>query len=79
MKVTYTLEHAMARDNAAIQSMFNRGAGKIYKLPDYVRAISDYESKGDDFSGRIDDKFWVGPKYINAGNLQQMTYNQSNL
>lgn len=63
MKVTYTLEHAMARDNAAIQSMFNRGAGKIYKLPDYVRAVSDYESKVDDFTGRTSSS-WVGPKYI---------------
>ena len=78
MKVTYTLEHAMARDNAAIQSMFNRGAGKIYKLPDYVRAISDYESKVDDFTGRTSSS-WVGPKYIQAANLQQETYNQSNL
>ena len=41
----------MARDKAAIQSMFNRGAGKIYKLPDYIKASSDYESKVDDFTG----------------------------
>lgn len=31
---TVKLEHGMKRDKAAIESMFNRGAGKIYHLPD---------------------------------------------
>lgn len=31
---TVKLEHGMMRDKAAIESMFNRGAGKIYHLPD---------------------------------------------
>jgi len=39
--VEYTLEHAMARDSAAIQSMFNRGMGKYYTLPDYINLSSD--------------------------------------
>lgn len=29
-----TLEHGMPRDSAAVQSMFNRGGGKIYHIPD---------------------------------------------
>lgn len=52
MDVTYTLEHGMPRDSAAIQSMFNRGEGKIYNLPDYIAATtSDFESRIDAFTG----------------------------
>ena len=74
MKVTYTIDHAMARDKAAIQSMFNRGAGKIYKLPDYIKSVSDYESKvdpytGDLFAKRADEtSFWT-PHYMSAGSM----------
>jgi hypothetical protein len=76
LKVTYTLEHAMARDKAGIQSMFNRGAGKIYKLPDYVRSVSDYESKVDNFTGGKD---WGVPPFIHASKLQQEGMNQPGL
>jgi hypothetical protein len=78
LKVTYTIEHGMARDKAAIQSMFNRGAGKIYKLPDYVKAVSDYETKVDNFTGRT-DKAFVTPKYMNAGTVREMGTNQPQL
>ena len=70
LKVTYTIEHGMPRDKAAIQSMFNRGAGKIYKLPDYVRATSDYETKVDDYTGtRYQGESWVSPAYMHASQL----------
>lgn len=39
--VEYSLEHAMARDSGSIQSMFNRGMGKFYTLPDYISTSSD--------------------------------------
>lgn len=39
--VTYNIEHGMARDSDAIQSMFNRGMGKFYALPDYMSTSSD--------------------------------------
>lgn len=41
MKATISLEHAMARDKAAIESMFNRGSGKIYSLPDELQLKFD--------------------------------------
>lgn len=69
MKVTYTLEHGMARDKAGIQSMFNRGSGRIYKLPDYIKASSDYESKVDDYTGRTGDSWWT-PKYMSTSEIQ---------
>lgn len=68
LKVTYQIEHAMTRDKAAIQSMFNRGNGKIYQLPDWIRASSDYESKVDDFTGPSSSgngSFYT-PKYMNV-------------
>lgn len=39
--VTYDIQHGMARDSDAIQSMFNRGMGKFYALPDYMSTSSD--------------------------------------
>lgn len=70
LKVTYSLEHAMFRDKAAIQSMFNKGGGKIYKLPDYIKASSNYESKVDKFTGRMSD--YMTPAYMNAGTLMKI-------
>lgn len=34
MTATISLEHGMPRDKAAVESMFNRGGGKIYHIPD---------------------------------------------
>ena len=34
MKATVSLEHGMPRDRSSIESMFNRGGGKIYQIPD---------------------------------------------
>lgn len=49
-KVTYTLDHAMARDSDAIQSMFNRGMGKFYTLPDYISTSSERITYVDKFT-----------------------------
>lgn len=59
--VTYTLEHGMARDKAGIQSMFNRGMGKSYDLPDYIKSASQYETKVDHYTGGV---FFREPAYI---------------
>lgn len=72
MKVTYTIEHGMARDKQGIQSMFNRGGGKIYRLPDYIKASSDYETRVDDYTGRTSEAY-MKPKYISAGEMMSMT------
>lgn len=34
MTITVKLEHGMPRDRYAVESMFNKGAGRIYTLPD---------------------------------------------
>ena len=33
LKATITLEHGMPRDRAGIESMFNKGSGRIYSVP----------------------------------------------
>ena len=51
LTVTYTLQHGMRRDKPAIQSMFNRGMGAIYELPDYIKSSSEYETHVDHLTG----------------------------
>ena len=72
MKVTYQLKHGMPRDKSSIESMFNKGAGRTYVLPDFMRATSDYESKVDEYTGparnaegNIIDGYYV-PQYMQS-------------
>lgn len=51
LKIIVNLEHGMARDRDAIQSMFNRGMGRIYDLPDAMSGSADYETRTDDYTG----------------------------
>jgi hypothetical protein len=51
IKVTVNLDHGMIRDKDAIQSIFNRGMGRIYDLPDSMTGSGDYETKVDPVTG----------------------------
>jgi hypothetical protein len=44
MKITVNLKHAMARDRDAIESVFNRGMGRIYSLPDSMSGSADFQT-----------------------------------
>lgn len=55
VRITVHLEHGMARDRDAIESIFNRGMGRIYDLPDNFEGSADGET-------RIDNKTGNGPK-----------------
>jgi len=46
IKITVKLDHGMPRDKDAIQSIFNRGMGRIYDLPDYLGS-ADAQTKVD--------------------------------
>lgn len=48
-----TLKHALGRDRDAIESMFNRGYGRIYSLPDDFRSSADFETKVDKYTGGV--------------------------
>jgi len=54
IKATITLEHGMPRDRAAIESMFNKGRGRIYALPKgYEESFSSVnETKVDKATGK---------------------------
>lgn len=56
MSITYTLKHGMDRDRDGIQSMFNRGMGKFYCLPDYIKLSSDLETTVDNYTGNNNPK-----------------------
>ena len=47
VKITVKLDHAMARDRDAIESIFNRGMGRIYNLPDSFAGSADFQTKVD--------------------------------
>lgn len=80
MKVTYTIEHGMARDKAGIQSMFNRGSGKIYKLPDYIKSLSDYETAVDKYTGKnargalnaLSPNGWTSPAFMSSAQMMSI-------
>jgi len=51
IKITVNLDHGMVRDKDAIQSIFNRGMGRIYDLPDALKGSADYETRVDKVTG----------------------------
>ena len=62
IKITVNLEHGMARDRDAIQSIFNRGMGRIYDLPDNMAGSADYETRVDNKTGN-QTKMGTSPSY----------------
>ena len=72
MSVTYTLEHGMARDKGAIQSMFNRGMGRIYDLPDYVKSSGDYETRVDKHTGNGYIGWRKGAQWMSMSDIYKM-------
>lgn len=51
LRVIVKLSHGMARDKDAIQSIFNRGMGRIYDLPDNFRGSAEDETRVDKKTG----------------------------
>lgn len=65
-KCTVHLKHGMGRDKDATESMFNRGAGRIYILSDKFKSSADYETTVDNVTGRNNpykDTFNYNPSY----------------
>jgi hypothetical protein len=54
-RATIELKHGLGRDRDAIESMFNRGAGRIYTLSKELRTSADSETKVDEHSGDVDN------------------------
>lgn len=47
-----TLAHGMKRDRDGIEAMFNRGAGRIYELPDKYASSADGQTDIDKYTGK---------------------------
>jgi hypothetical protein len=62
IKIKVNLEHGMPRDRDAIQSIFNRGMGRIYELPDNMAGSADYETRVDKNTGN-QTKTGTSPSY----------------
>ena len=54
IKITVKLEHGMARDRDAIQSVFNRGMGRIYDLPSGFEGSADGNTAVDKYTQNVD-------------------------
>lgn len=84
IKITVNLEHGMARDRDAIESMFNRGMGRIYSLPDNFSGSADYETKVDKFTGhrnvngRIKGRYGGQEGGVQTGGYTKSPSNHSN-
>jgi len=48
---TIQLKHGMGRDRDAVESMFNRGIGRMYILSDAFKTSADSETSIDDYTG----------------------------
>ena len=53
-KAVVTLDHGLGRDRDAIESMFNRGFGRIYTLSEKFRSSADHETRVDEVTGGLD-------------------------
>ena len=55
IKVTVKMDHGMARDRDAIQSVFNRGMGRIYDLPDEYESSADGQTVVDRYTANANE------------------------
>jgi len=55
IKINVKLDHGMPRDRDAIQSIFNRGMGRIYDLPDGFEGTADGVTKVDDYTANVNE------------------------
>ena len=72
--VDYTIEHGMARDSDGIQSMFNRGMGKFYALPDYITTSSEQTTYVDSYTKNVGGGAIGKIDYKNPTPLWQNTF-----
>lgn len=77
IKVKVNLKHGMARDKDAIQSIFNRGYGRIYSLPDNLITSSDKATHVDAYTNPKDNNssFYTSDDFASGSGVQIGTSN----
>lgn len=69
------LKHALGRDKDAVESMYNRGYGRIYSLPTEFKTYADGESKVDAYTGTHVNAKSISNTYMlytGGGNMKLM-------
>jgi len=61
IKFKVKLDHGMPRDKDALQSIFNRGMGRIYDLPDEFLGTADKQTKVDKYTAKSNITGTAGP------------------
>ena len=61
IKFKVKLDHGMPRDKDAIQSIFNRGMGRVYDLPDEFIGTADKQTKVDKYTAKSTLTGTAGP------------------
>lgn len=77
-KCVINLKHALGRDREGVESMFNRGYGRIYTLPTNFKTSADGESGVDDFTGANNpfegqEKWGMTYQLVTSGNNYALT------
>lgn len=81
LKATVSLEHGMARDRAGIESMFNKGRGRLYSLPKgYEDGFSSFNTSAVDTSTGRDKGItpWQAPGAATVGRNGKSSGTNSN-
>jgi len=86
VKITVKLDHGMPRDRDAIESIFNRGMGRIYDLPDDFEGSSDTQTVVDKYTSNpnktgtpVLSRGWLaGPSTVGSKTGKPMIKNLSN-
>ena len=65
IKATVTLKHGMPRDKTAIESMFNKGSGRLYSVPPGLQSGLDIESSAVNQT-KVDESFNQAEKKYNS-------------
>jgi hypothetical protein len=68
IKVKVSLDHGMPRDRDAIESIFNRGMGRIYDLSDDMTGSADFETRVDKVTGN-QSKTGTQPYFAGGTNI----------
>jgi hypothetical protein len=59
--------------------MFNRGMGRIYELPDYVKSSSEFETRVDKHTGNGDIGWRKGSAFMNTTDFLKLELGTSNI
>jgi len=73
IKATVTLKHGMPRDKTAIESMFNKGSGRLYSVPPGLQSGLDIDSSAI-HDTKKDESYYKNTKQYNSQKVPSGKY-----